>query len=250
LREREAGVSHYNDQQSHGLGMDTGSSPETYADGRPTLFSVAFAVCLLVSFMSAFAHTWALKFGDDYTNVASNPLQQGVDNRDLKAAWKPLEIEKALYEDRGYGISVLNTQLWGKIREKLGTMSPAFELFILRLTGVFANFLEFVLITGFLVCAGRVRYCDKTAAFEPVSSTLYFRAVRLILFGVVLTWIWAAMPFGITVPYVGAIPILADLTGYQLGVVWASSPGLSFWVVGVVVWIGAYVAAANLRRLS
>jgi hypothetical protein len=243
-------VAQREDQYGFGLGMETGSSPETFANDRPTLFRVAFAACLLISFMSAFAHTWALKFGDDYTKVASTPLQQGVDNRDLKAAWKPLELEKALYEDRGYGTGVLDTQLMEKIREKLGTLSPAFELFILRMSGVFANFLEFVLITAFLTCVGRVRYFDKTAAFEPVSSTLYFRAVRLILFGIVLTWVWAAMPFGITVPYIGAIPILADLTGYQAGVVWASSPSLSFWVVGAVVWLGAYVAAANLRRLS
>jgi hypothetical protein len=241
----------YDDQHSNfGLGMDSGSSPETFANDRPTLFRVAFAACMLISFMSAFAHTWALKFGDDYTKVASNPLQQGVDNRDLKAVWKPLEIEKALYEDKGYGTDVLNTQVMEKIREKLGTLSPAFELFILRMTGVFAHFPEFVLLTAFLVFAGRVRYNDKIAAFEPVSSTLYFRAVRFILFGIVLTWIWAAMPYGITVPYIGTLPILADLTGYHLGVVWASSPALGFWVTGAVIWLGAFFAASNLRRLS
>jgi hypothetical protein len=230
--------------------MDSGSSPETFANDRPTLFRVAFAACLLISFASAFAHTWALKFGEDYTKVASNPLQQGVDNRELKAAWKPLELEKALYEDRGYGAGVLNAPLMEKIREKLGTLSPAFELFVLRMTGVFANFLEFALLTAFLVCVGRVRYFDKIAAFEPVSSTLYFRAVRLILFGIVLTWIWAALPFGITIPHIGAIPTLVDMTGYHIGVVWASSPGLGFWVVGAVIWLGTLLAASNLRRLS
>jgi hypothetical protein len=238
-------------QSGLNLGMDSGGGTETYGSGEHTTwFRVVFAACLLVSFMSAFAHTWALKFGDDYKFVAENPLQRGVDNKDLKPNWRPLEIEKALYEDRGYGIGVLETLLMEKIREKLGTLSPAFELFVLRMSGVFANFMEFALITAFLVCAGRVRYYDKTAAFEPVSSTLYFRAVRLIMFGIVLTWVWAAMPWGISIPYVGELPILVDMTGYHLGVVWASSPGLGFWMVGAVIWIGVYLAAANLRRLT
>lgn len=232
------------------MGMDSGTSPETFANDRPTVFRVIFASCMLVSFLSAFAHTWALKFGDDYQQLGSKPFTQGVPNEELDVRWKPLELEKALYVDRGYGIGCLNTDIMAKIREKLPTMSPALELFVLRMSGVFSNLTEFFLIAAFAFCAGRSRYYDKTAAFEPVSSTLYFRAVRLTVFGIVLTWVWAALPFGVTIPGIGGLPILVDATGYHIGVVWASSPSLGFWPISAVTWIGIYLAAGNLRRLA
>ena len=192
---------------------------------------------------------WAHKFGDG-DNVTRQPLQQGKRDADLEWLWKPYELEKQLYKSGGYPLAWLDSPFMGKIREKLGTFSPAFELFALRLFGVLSNIFEFLVICAFVIFAGRVHYYDKVTAFEPISSTLYFRSVRFMTFGVVLTWLWIVFPFGVAIPYIGEAPILADMTGLSLGVVWASSPGLGFWLGGAVIWPGAYLAASNLRRLT
>jgi hypothetical protein len=230
------------------LNMEMGSYPDSAISEqeRPTLFRVLFASCLLISFLSAFCQMWSHKFD----NVPEKPLQQGKPDAEIEWLWKPFAMEKRLYTHNGYSTGWLDSPIMEKIREKLGSFSPSFELFALRTYGVFSNIFEFLVILLFAIFAGRVHYYDKVAAFEPISSTLYFRSVRFMTFGVVLTWLWIVFPFGVTIPFIGEAPILADMTGMSLGVVWASSPGVGFWLAGAVIWLGAFIAASNLRRLT
>ena len=230
------------------LNMDMGSYPDGGGSEqeRPTLFRVLFASCLLISFLSAFCQMWTHKF----TNVSEKPLQQGKPDAELEWLWKPYETEKKLYALNGYSIEWLDSEAIKTVREKLGSFSPTFELFALRVYGVFSNIFEFFVILLFFIFAGRIHYYDKVAAFEPVSSTLYFRSVRFMIFGVVLTWLWIVFPFGVNIPFIGEAPILADMTGMSLGVVWSSSPWLGFWLAGAIIWFWAFFAASNLRRLT
>ena len=235
------------ESQEFGLGLDSGSD----GSGSPSIYRFLFAVCLLVSLVSSVITFWSVKFGQENQSETARFMKKA--DVDLKDAWiwEPLEIEKALYKDRGYNLTWLEKPIFEKIRTSLGIASPIVLSFCLRCYGVMTNLFEFLAITAFVFSLGRVHYHEKVRSFGPVSSTIYFRAFRLIIFGVFLTWLWIVCPFGVKFPIIGEVaPTLADWSNISVGVFWVSSPALGFWLVGAVTWIGVYFTASNLRRLS
>jgi len=238
------------ESQDFGLGLDAGSDSGG-SSGSSSLYRFLFALCLLTSLVSCVITFWSVKFEQENKSETVRFLQKS--NVDLKDAWmwEPLEVEKALYKDKGYNLDWLEKPIFEKIKTSLGIASPMILSFCLRFYGVMSNLFEFLAITVCVFSVGRIHYYEKVRSFGPVSSTIYFRAFRLIIFGVFLTWFWMVCPFGVKFPIIGEVaPILADWSNLSVGVFWASSPALGFWLVGSVIWIGVYFTASNLRSLS
>ena len=238
------------ENQDLGLGLVSGSDSPS-ASGSTSLYRFLFAICLLVSLASCCLAFWSVKFGQDHPTEATSFFKKS--KADLKDAWvwEPFEVEKALYRDRGYNIDWLEKPAFEKIRTSLGIASPIILSICLRCYGVLSNLFEFLAITAFVISLGRVHYHEKIRDFAPVSSTIYYRAFRLIIFGIFLTWLWIVFPFGVSFPIIGEVaPTLTDWSNISVGVFWVSSPALGFWLVCAVIEIGVYFTASNLRSLS
>ena len=222
------------------VGMDSASPQEN----RPSILRYLLAFCLIATFVSGAVVGMSIFKDSGSLQLLNKDRQEKTANSAIRWEWEPYALEYALYLDRGYDLSWLEGETVQKVRSVFGKLSAGIELVAIRIYGLMSNVRMFVVITLFVFCAGRVSFHRKVARFENISSTVAFRALKFLFLGLLIALTWAAFPFGVQFPFVGGVPIVADL---WLGATWVSSPLVGFWIVGAACWFAAYLAAANFR---
>lgn len=216
------------------------------AQANPTFFRAVMGIFLLTFFASFGASLWDAKWGKEQGTVSSYLFKPGAETKNQRWKWRPYRLEYELYYDRGYNLKWLELKAIQKCRETLGDFFSFFELFALRLWGALNFFIPTVIVFMFSVSMGSVRYYNKRFQFKHISSTYNNASIKVLFWAIPLTILWAMVPFGIEIPLIGELPILANIPFW--GAFWVSSPGFGACVFGMLFSLVGFILGANFSR--
>lgn len=211
---------------------------------QPSWGKAIIGISLLLCAVNFLVFVWQEKWAKDQTTILSTG--ETVDSDALRWGWKPYRLEYQLYLERGYDLSWLEGEKAKSARDFFGDYSSFFELFALRCYGLLSYGLFIVLVFLFMLSLGSVRYYDKKFEFKHISSTLNNAAIKVLFLSIVVSVIWCSLPFGMKLPIIGGLPILAKLPFF--GVSWMSNPALGAGVIASFYAGVAYVLGANFSR--
>ena len=236
------------DDNSNLLGTGFDDPTKIEAKPAPAFFKTLIGLSLLTCALSFGSYVWEAKWGNnDWSKkgaVLKAASQKSVD--DIRWGWKPYRLEYQLYVDRGYDLRWLEQSVMQKTRKTLGIFAPFFELFILRLYGAITYFIPAMIMFLFFLSMGSVHYHNKRFHFKHVSSTFNNASIKVFFWGLPLILLWAMFPFGVNLPVLGEMPVLASSSGF--GTIWVSSPLIAACVFGSLLSLVAYILGANFSR--
>ena len=184
------------------------------------LIRMTIAVGALLLLASIFMQIWVVQHAPEQRGQRGqwNYLKGG--NKEY-VVWAPLEQEKALYREAGYSIDWMDGSAAGKLRTVMGPYAIIFELLALRLYGLLTilPLVAFTCLFGF--CEGRIIYHEKIAGFGNLSATRFKVFTLLAVFCFALCFIYVSLPFGSELPFIGTIPLTAEVFGVSL---WTTAP--------------------------
>lgn len=207
----------------------------------PSYFKIGMGFLLLALGSSFGSYLWDAKWAKD------DAVELSVENSvATRWGWAPYRLEYELYLDRGFDLNWLETEAMDKTRKTLGDVSPFVELILIRLYGLMNFLLPMLIVFCYAVSLGSIRYYNKRFEFKHVSSTFNNASIKVLFTGLPLTLLWAIIPFGIAIPFLGEIPIMSGMPG--VGFVWVSSPLLGASVCGFLFCLVGFVLGSNFSR--
>lgn len=211
----------------------------------PTYLTALLGGFLLVYAASFGSYLWDTKLSQKL-HASPTAIARQEQVSEMRWGWEPYRLEYQLYKDRGFNTAWLEGSAMRKIRKTLGKLAPFMELIALRIFGVFNFFIPMLIVFCFALSLGCIRYHNKRFQFKHVSSTFNNASIKVLFLGAPLTLLWALFPFGVSIPFIGGIPILAHLPG--AGVIWISSPLLGACFFGLLFCFVAFILGANFSR--
>lgn len=167
----------------------------------------------------------------------------------VEAEWGPLVAEKKMYLAHGYDLSWMNLAILEDVREMAYPFFQFWDLFLLRLYGLW-QMIPFVAVLGLLaVFEGRIAYGKKKEQFANISSTRYHLFGRMTVLVGAIASIFLAFPFGDTLPYIGTVPVYVSFSVLALDFhIWLSNPVNLMTILALPVVLICYQVSSNFSR--